>query len=197
MRITKEFYNKNAEKWATTHFTLDYWEDVFKRFQGFLSKGKILDIGCGPGRDAHFFVNSGYEYIGIDFSKELIKVARDKNPEVDFQIMDMNNLKFPEDSFDGFWAVASLLHIPKDKINIPLVEIYRILKPRGIGCVVIKEGSGEEIIKDRFFAFYSKDEFSKILENNGFEILACNRDLRDYDPPKNLTEWLIYFVRLC
>lgn len=116
--------------------------------------------------------------------------------------MNMYTLDFPPQSFDGFWSAASLLHIPKHNVVAVLSGIKNVIRPGGIGFIAIKEGYGEKIIQGpspadrRFFAFYQPSEFQSVLVERGFEVLADYRAMMDYNPPKNLTIWLVYFVRV-
>ena len=109
---------------------------------------------------------------------------------------------FPADSFDGFWAAASLLHIPKLNAVKVLDQIKNVVKSGGIGFFAVKEGDDERMVKgslkgdERFFAFYKEEEFLKLLQENRFEVLEYKRDMREYNPPKNLTVWLLYFVKV-
>ncbi len=197
---TLEFYQKSAEKWAEAHrIDLDCWRSQFENFNKLLSEGKIIDVGCGHGRDA-LFLNKQFKYIGIDISSELIEQARKLVPDADFRVMSMYNLDFPEHTFDGFWASAFFLHIPKSKIDDTLGKLKKVLKPNAIGFIAMKEGKEERMVADklggeRFFAFYQQEEFAKVLERNSFEVLESTKDLRKYNPPQNLTVWLLYFIR--
>lgn len=215
--MTLKYYTKMAETRNNTHGDPDFWRKEFEEFREFLSEGKILEIGCGGGRDALLFKEylKSYQYIGIDASPEMIREARKSVSKTFFLEMNMYALKhhFEKNSFDGFWTVGSLLHIPKSrilriykrKIDIVLGQIRRIIKPNGIGFIVMKEGKGEKMIYDnndccgdcaRLFSFYSLTEFSKILMENGFEILESEPDFKNYNPEGNQTIWLKYFVKV-
>ena len=128
--------------------------------------------------------------------------ARELLPNADLRKMDMYSLDFPPHSFNGFWAAASLLHIPKMNVVKVFQQIKNIVKSGGVGFFAVKEGEDERMVKgslegdERFFAFYKEDEFLKLLQENGYEVLEHSRDMREYNPPKNLTVWLLYFVRL-
>jgi ubiquinone/menaquinone biosynthesis C-methylase UbiE len=175
----------------------------FQRFRAFLSAGKILDIGCGTGKDAALFLSAGYEYAGIDASDGMLAIARQALPQADFRKLDMREIgkEFASKSFDGFWAAASLFHVPKKDIADVLRQIALVVKSGGMGLIVLKEGDGEEvkrgnIIKgERFFALYRQGEFAKILENNGFKIVAWEADLHKCHAP-DYTIWNMYFVEV-
>ncbi|MBI2598308.1 MAG: class I SAM-dependent methyltransferase, partial [Candidatus Diapherotrites archaeon] len=65
---------------------------------------KILDIGCGPGRDAKYFSEQGLDVTGIDLTSNFVKMASKNVPNATFKHMDMRSLDFPEDTFDGIWG---------------------------------------------------------------------------------------------
>ena len=199
---TLETYNKIAAGWAEKR-NPNFWRSEFKLFGSLLPTGKIIDIGCGSGKDAALFVQGGYTYTGIDFSEEMLMIAMKKMPLTKFLLMSMYSLEFPPCSFDGFWASASLLHIPKENIATVLHQIRKVVRPGGIGFFSLKKGVGEQIVQGsshedkRFFAFYERQEFIDVLTKNGFEIIAHGEKQEPPDPIKNPNPdiWLSYFVR--
>lgn len=134
-------------------------------FESMLEGNKILDLGCGSGDHSLHFKQKGYDVISIDISEEMIKLCQNK--KLNAQVMDIENIFFEKNTFDGVWAVTSLLHIQKANITPVLSKLHEILKKEGILYVCLKEGIGEELIEDkdlgtkRFFAFWEKTEFLK------------------------------------
>jgi SAM-dependent methyltransferase len=176
------------------------YPDVNKKNINFFIKqlnGKgILDIGCGSGRDAEYFVNKGLDVVGIDLSDRFIEISRAKVPNAKFIKMDMRNINFPLESFDGIWSMASLLHIPKIEAKDTIRKFREILKTNGIIYISVKLGEGEKFIKrdrykglEKFFAFYTESEISDLLEKCGFEIIKLSL----YKVPKQDT-WIDVFA---
>ncbi|MBI2436350.1 MAG: class I SAM-dependent methyltransferase [Candidatus Magasanikbacteria bacterium] len=166
---TVDAYIKNTDHLVQTT-EMDY-------FVSQLEPGaKILDLGCGPGRDAKLFVAQGFSVVGVDLSKNMISTAKKRCPRAQFKIMDMADLKFKPKQFDGIWANASLLNIPKKDAIKALQGVYSVLKPGGIFYLSIKKGSGEGIELDsrygleKFYAYYHKNELLGILKKIGFKI---------------------------
>lgn len=194
---TVKYYDENADEWALAHRANDpslYWEDKMKRFNELLPRGKILEIGSGSGKDASYLIKFGYKYTGTDASKGLLSIASAKNPNATFKNIPVQQLsdKFSPNTFDGFWTTATLLHVPKDQIDLALKNIHKVVKDGGIGFITIKEGKGErEDETGRLFSYYTRQEFSQILKSNGFEVLEFDRK-----PVTEKTIWLIYFVRV-
>ena len=196
---TIKTYNQNASEWTVKHSTKDFWGKEMRRFHDLLPSGNILEIGCGGGRDAKELIQLGYDYIGIDVSEELLKEAKKACPNATFLHQSIYELDFPENYFDGFWTSATLLHIPKNRIDEALVKIKNIVKSNGIGFISIKKGKGEKVEEDepemedkkpRLFSYYQEKEFNEILERNNFEIIGFKER-----PMSEKTIWLVYFVK--
>jgi ubiquinone/menaquinone biosynthesis C-methylase UbiE len=197
---TIETYNKIAAQYSSAHFD-HFWIDEFDFFSHIVPGKKVIDIGCGAGRDAFVFVENNFDYLGIDASEGMVGVASNRVMSGEFRVMDFYHLDFPPETFDGFWAAASLLHIPKIKIAEVLKSIYPILKKGGAGFISVKEKKdfNEGFVKEnkyggsaRYFAFYTQGEFKIFLENAGFEVVKISTH-PETDPQK--TNWLCYFVK--
>ncbi|CAN5199518.1 hypothetical protein BH09PAT2_BH09PAT2_03230 [soil metagenome] len=196
-KLTIEAYDQNATVWADSRNKQGVWGNEKNKFHQYLSHGKIIEIGSGGGRDAKDLIALGYDYIGTDISNGLLEVAKKNNPGVSFFLQSVYELDFNPDSFDGFWASAVLLHMPKDRIDEALNSIKRILKSGAIGFISLKKGDGEKLVEGdhvgieykRFFSFYQKNEFTQILKNNDFEILES------YEFDHSDKKWLAFFVK--
>ncbi|MBI2103483.1 class I SAM-dependent methyltransferase [Candidatus Woesebacteria bacterium] len=199
-QITVRSYDRSAAEWASKHSAGRFWGYEMDRFNVLIPPGsQILEIGSGGGRDAKELVEMGYKYVGVDVSEGLLNEARRLNPGVTFLRRAVYDLGFHANQFDGFWTSATLLHIPKKRLDAALSEIFRVVKPSGIGFISIKKGKGEKIEdndpemakKPRLFSYYSDEEFQTILKRNGFEVLHATQK-----PMSERTTWLIYFVRV-
>ena len=164
-------YDKYAEKYFQINNSIDEIKNLLEIFVENLNGEKILDVGCGHGRDAKFFSDLGCEVKGIDLSEKLLEIARKNAPKAEFYLMDMRNLAFPSDYFDGIWACASFLHIPKKDSRKTLDEFYRVLKQNGLLYLSVKEGCSEGFVKsaqygneERYFVFYNSKELRELVE---------------------------------
>lgn len=196
--LTLKSYDKISSDWVAKHKTPHFWFQEMLRFNKYLPRGRVLEIGAGGGRDAKELIAMGYRYVGTDISSNLLAEARVENPGVEFYNQSVYDLDYPENYFDGFWTSATLLHIPKSRIAEALGKIHYVVKAKGIGFISIKQGKGEKIETeeahllgrvDRFFAYYSQEEFAEVLKKNEFDILEM--DVRSVSEK---TIWLIYFV---
>lgn len=195
---TVDLYNNIAGYWSKARNDKNFWANEHEKFKIFLPAGKILDIGCGAGRDSFWFVDNGYEYLGVDGSESMVKLARENNQKAKFEVKNFYEISSLKNAFNGFWAAASLLHIPKSQISEILKTIKNLLEPDGVGFISLKEGKGEknEIWQDthfsRFFAYYIQQEFADILRLSRFSVLESGKKL---SPRDSSTVWLTYFVK--
>jgi len=130
LKKTEEDYNRIADEFSKTRFYL--WPE-FEYFQKFIKPGgQVLDAGCGNGRISEIVRKSKAEYLGIDFSEEIIKRAKEKYPKEKFQKADILDLKFDEGKFDLIFCNAVLQHIPSSAYRILALEnLFYVLKPEG------------------------------------------------------------------
>lgn len=171
-------YNKIADIYAKyTHEKI--YQFQLTKFISLLPGKKILDAGCGSGRDVEYFLEDGLEPTGIDISEGMIKEAKKRVKKGKFKIMDFLDLKFKDNSFDGVWSMAGLLHTPREDVKKALKEFYRVLKENGAIYIAVKEGEGEKEIKKekyqnepRHYVFFKKDELEKYLHENNFKIIS-------------------------
>lgn len=194
LRQTVDYYDKEAKNWTSAHGGNQedsYWKAEMERFHQLLPNGRVLEIGSGAGKDAAALKVIGYDYTGTDASEGLLRVAKKRNPDTRFVHMAVHDLDFPGEKFDGFWTAATLLHIPKDKIDAALVKIKGVLKPGAVGFISMKAGAGERTDPQtgRWFAYYSQKEFHQVLVRNVFEVVeeATRKGEKDW--------WLVYWVK--
>ncbi|MES3004823.1 MAG: class I SAM-dependent methyltransferase [Patescibacteria group bacterium] len=174
--LTIRTYNELAEEYdkETTGFWEHFPHRVFDKFIA-ETKGKVLDVGSGPGRDGLVLKNAGLDVVCLDASKSMIELSEAKG--LKSVLGDFDKLPFSSRSFDGVWAYTSLLHTPKSKIKEPLMEINRVLKKNGIFGLGLIEGETElyressGVGKPRWFSFYKKEEIEVLLLYAGFEVI--------------------------
>ena len=192
-------YDKMADVWASEHQIPDFWGKEMRRFKKLLPKGNLLEIGAGGGRDAKELAKLGYSYAGTEISTGMVEVARKDNPDLKFLKHSVYDLQF-DDSFDGFWCAAVLLHIPKSKIAKALSQIKSVMKPGAIGFISLKHGNGEKFETERWedgsehkrlFSYWTKDEFAKHLKKSGYSLVDYW-----YRVDKFGRHWHCFFVKV-
>lgn len=155
------FYDDHADAYAERTLALNMSE-IYRKFLPCLpSHGRILDVGCGPGRDLKFFHDQGFQVEGIDSSREMVKRAlRWGVPVHQKSIEEIRE----ENQFDGVWASASLLHLKRPQFVSSLLALIKALRPKGALYFSVKMGEGEMTDSEgRFFAFYRLDDLKQIL----------------------------------
>lgn len=186
---TKASYEATAKAFTANVSMLAPVESIEKFISLLKPNAKIIDIGCGSGRDAKIFTEAGADVLGIDFCANLIAIAKDHSPAANFKLMDIEAINLPAATFDGAWAACSLGHIPKNKILIVLKQIHALLKAQGYFYLALKQGIGESIEQDtrydgnpqKFWAFYQEKELKNYLETAGFKILDFSLVEKQYD----------------
>lgn len=176
---TTDTYNRAASYFAARWHGADIPAMVAARqcLVAWLHQGaRVLDVGCGTGRDTTRLCELGFQVCGLDRSKGMLTEAHQHNPELSLILGDMYNLPMGNDSLDALWACASFLHIPKRHNLSVLHEFRRVLRHNGLCYMCVKRGQGERWVKDdsglrRFFAFYSEPELEMLLQKAGFMIV--------------------------
>jgi SAM-dependent methyltransferase len=146
--------------------------------------GPICDMGCGPGQIARYLHDNGASALGVDLSAEMVKVARELSPEIEFHQGDMMALDFEDNSWGGIAAFYSIIHIPKSKIVDTLGEFLRVLRPGG--WLLVSFHIGDELLHveeffekpvDLDFIFFPTAEVKGYIQAAGFEkIEAIERE---------------------
>jgi 2-polyprenyl-3-methyl-5-hydroxy-6-metoxy-1,4-benzoquinol methylase len=183
----KETYNKIAEDWQKDHFLDDWWKETTEKYCKMFKPGSlILDVGCGPGHISRFIYDHGLNVFGIDDSEKMIELANKAAPKCEFEVLDMRDVDKLDKKFDGIFAQASLLHIPKKEAHTTINKLYDRLKPGGYFHISVKEswsGIDEETKTEndygyeykRFFSYYTEDEIRKYFTDLGMKIVLVNK----------------------
>lgn len=164
MNSTLDFYNENSEDYFSTTVNLNS-TNLYYDFLKILPKnGHILDLGCGSGRDSLYFKTQGYKITAIDGSKNLASLASQllKEEVIVASFDDYNT----SDKYDGIWACASLLHIPKKDFKDTILKYSNMLKENGLFYISVKYGQGEAIDRNgRFFCYYTEDSLKEVFQS--------------------------------
>ncbi|MBD3263129.1 methyltransferase domain-containing protein [Candidatus Woesearchaeota archaeon] len=130
----------NVVEWNKVYKKGSHWEkgqsENILTFTKYLKKGdKILDIGCGSGRDPAFLAKKGFEVYGIDISKEAIKKAKENfiAENLHFSISNAENIRFEDEFFDKIYS-AFVLQFTSLKTTAS--EIFRVLKKNGVAFLI-------------------------------------------------------------
>jgi SAM-dependent methyltransferase len=149
---------------------------------------RILDLGCGPGRDLKVFRDLGHEPVGLEGLPDFAAMARrDSGCEVLEQ--DFLKLDLPAASFDGVFANASIFHVPTQELPRVLKELRAALKPRGVLFCSIPHGDNQEgWSRGRYGAFLDWETWRGYVAAAGFTEL--NHYYRPPGLPREAQPWL-------
>lgn len=134
--------------------------------------GPVLDAGCGPGHWTRFLLGKGLDAAGVDLVPEFIRSARSRFPDVPFRVASLRALDLPDGHHAGVLAWYSLIHFAPTELPSVIVELRRVLQPRGRLLVGFFEGeSGEPFDHAVTTAYYwSVDGMGAMLRDAGFEV---------------------------
>jgi len=137
---------------------------------------RLLDLGCGGGKDAGDLGQHGYRVVGLDRTSALLSAGRRRYPSLSLVRADLRQLPFQAMSFDGLWAAASLMHLPKPVARRILTDLCRLVRPGGLFAATVTHGLRSRLVTDgwlpgRYFARWRKDELARAVRRAGWNIL--------------------------
>ena len=177
-------YDKTAETYASkfadelAHKHLD--RILLQSFASEVGKnGKLIDLGCGPGQTTRYLSKSGMEdLLGTDLSPGMIAAAKALNPQLAFEVADMLNLNYPDQSFGSAIAFYAIVHFNYDQVKRAFEEIARVLNKNGqflfsfhIGDTMVRVDNFLDQQVSIDFYFLDPNTIVNLLTESGFEII--------------------------
>lgn len=188
-----DFYQKRTSGFSK------FLASDYQLFLSSLAGKKILDLGCGPGRDSAVFQKKGFQPVCLDISEEMLKLCKNKG----LKTMQINMEKLPIKSniFDGIWSYTSLTTIPKIKVWKIINKLHKILKPNGILFLGLIEGTFEgwkdpdqKYAMRRYVSRYQTEEVIEKLKNK-FDLLYFKKITREETSRNTYLNFL--FKKIC
>lgn len=156
------YYNKNSQAFQDRTLNVDI-NDLYNRFLPHIPKGgKILDAGCGGGRDSKYFLSKGYEVVAFDGSAEMVKLASELTGNSIIHML-FKDIDFTN-AFEGVWANASLLHVPYEELRDVLKSFHKALHPSGTLFASFKYGATTRETEDRTFFDMNEETIQPYLK---------------------------------
>ena len=184
---TIDYYNKHAEKFTASTFEVDM-KSLYQPFLAELPEGaRILDVGCGSGRDTLAFKDKGYQVEAIDYSAELVKKAKELTG-IEVRQQSFYELNESE-KYDGIWACASLLHCDRDFLPEVMGHIFKALKPNGVCYMSFKYGKTDREKDGRSFTDLNEQQAQELLKQIDQALLLQQWITIDKRPDRD-EEWL-------
>lgn len=185
---TLEYYNANANNFALETVHVDFKETQDKFLRYISPKGKILDFGCGSGRDAKYFHDKGFDVDAVDGSEELCRLASH------YAGIHVKQMLFSEldavEQYDGIWACASILHLPSSELGNVLRKIIKALKNGGILYASFKYGDYEGMRNGRYFTDFTEISFQKFIADTVHVEIKELWVTKDVRPGRGDEKWL-------
>ena len=151
---TLKYYNENAQSFASGTVSVKFTEVQDKFLEKLNPDAYILDFGCGAGRDTKYFLSRGYQVDAVDGSEQLCRIASE------YTGIKVRQMLFQElqekEMYDGIWACASVLHVPKIELANILQKMCNAVKVGGIIYTSFKYGNFEGERSGRFFCDFTE-----------------------------------------
>lgn len=159
---TLQYYTENLQAFVDGTLSADMSEARQLFLQNLPEHARILDFGCGSGRDTKAFLNLGYQVDACDGSPELCRIAGEVTGIQIRQMLfqDLDDIAV----YDGIWACASILHLPKDELKAVLEKIAAALKDHGVLYTSVKYGTFEGMRGGRYFTDFTEDSLRVFFE---------------------------------
>ncbi len=175
---TKDAYNAIANRYYE-----EYKNDTkdFKYIDRFLNKChfKILDLGCGMGHYSKYIKSKGFQVCGVDFSDQLLNIAREHNPEIQFIEADICDL--PENlgqNFDGILLAYVIQHLSKEETKKVLLDCHNYITDLCQVLIFFRAGNQLKKEKEPFdesFEYtikeYNEKEITALLNECGYDVI--------------------------
>lgn len=175
-KMAKQYVDYFGDDW-------EFKDEIYNFVSLLVQKSTILDLGSGSGYITSFLHEQNTNAVGIDFSDEMIKIAKERYPDVRFIKDDFLNIKnhFQENSIDGAISVYSLYFVPKEQLNEFLQSMSYVMKKGAKFLIVTVVGEGEDFVRtplmemnkieeDIYVNYHTKNQLEEILNNNNFSI---------------------------
>jgi SAM-dependent methyltransferase len=168
--VTLSHYNRHAERfWEGTrdHDVSQNRDALLRELRG-VPPFRILDFGCGPGRDLKIFRDLGHKAVGLEGAERFVELAREYSG-CEVWRQDFLKLDLPPEYFDGVFANASLFHLPSQELPRVLKELWATLKSGGVLFSSNPRGANEEGWNgERYGSYYDWERWRELVVAAGF-----------------------------
>lgn len=187
---TLQHYERTAEQFFEGTIDHDVSQNIAALLGALEGQGpwRILDLGCGPGRDLKTLRAMGHEAIGIDGAARFVEMARAYSGCEVWQ-QDFVRLALPERHFDGIYANASLFHVPAAALPQVLLALHAGLRPGGVLFSSNPRGANQEGWQGpRYGSYHDYEQWQRYLRAAGFE--PVSHYYRPAGLPREQQPWL-------
>lgn len=188
--ITLRYYNEYADSFwqGTKDHDVSQNRDALLKHMGGKPPYRILDFGCGPGRDLKAFKELGHEPVGLEGAERFVQFARQYSG-CDVWHQDFLRLQLPADYFDGIFANAALFHVPSQELPRVLKALWLTLKTDGVLFSSNPRGNNDEGWNGGRYGVYSNlDQWRRWVTGAGF--VEITHYYRPVGLPRSQQPWL-------
>ncbi len=190
---TIESYDDCVDRFVQIHMDLGLFEKYFQEISDLLRESStILDMGCGPGNVARFFLNQNKEYqiVGVDLSVVMLQHAKQYAAGANFILGDIRNIAFQE-RFDAVIASFCIIHLRENETAVFLRKTFNMLDPGGYLYLSFMCGGTPGFEKtnfseqEMFFCYHEPEKITRDLNRTGYQVISTYR--HDYQRTANQT----------
>ncbi|MFO7728277.1 MAG: class I SAM-dependent methyltransferase [Desulfonatronovibrio sp.] len=161
------FYHTHAQDYFSQTIEVDPSSFLLPLVEHLTPGSKVLDIGCGSGRDMLWLKERGFHCTGLERSPDLAALARQHSTQP-VVVADFESFDFSPMNMDGILLIGALVHLPHDRFPLVLSNILKALKKGGHALITMKQGQGRQESDDgRSFYLWDKEDLLSILKKMG------------------------------
>lgn len=193
MNKTRLYYEEEADSFFKATVGIDPSPFLGGFEEALAPCSRVLDMGCGSGRDLLWLKGRGHRPVGVERSCELARLAQNHSG-CPVYVGDLMTTELLDDSWDGILLSGVLVHSPHQEIPQALKRLAGALEKEGALYISVKEGEGERTDSDgRHFYFWQRPDFEREIAKAGLSVISMERStsLR-----RKKDTWLGYLLSL-
>ncbi len=189
---TLAYYNANAENYyeRTVSSDMQAQYDFFLKYVP--SGARILDLGCGSGRDSKYFMDKGFLVTPLDGSEAMCKKAESYTglSVRQMEFLDLNDREI----YSGIWASASLLHLEKKDLGRMFAKLRKALTRDGILYVSFRKGNFDGMRNGRHYTDLTEGELFNLVNTVGGMKIVQAKEFKEERDEETIT-WICAIIK--
>lgn len=196
--LVRQGYNRMARGYLAARSSGGPDPAVLEQFSSLLpASSLVLDAGCGAGVPVTEFLSQRHRVVGIDFSITQARMASSFVPSAMIACLDMTELAFPPQVFDGICSFFAILHVPRPRHRDLLARFHHLLREEGLAllCLGAKDARadyGPYFGTRMFWSHFESGEYLRMLGAVGFEVISSSLEA---DPISKIATHLFVLAR--